>query len=410
MKVMWSSDSVLVPTGMGKQSLHFSRWLGKNLEIDMKVMCWQYFGRRLNGFGEDTQEPFDILPCAHAAYGQKMYDKYYQLEKPDVLVTLGDAWMVNVITRIPRAAEWIAYYPVDGDPLSRPIYDIIKYANIRVAMSYWGKHHTEQSGLDAEYIPHVVDPNIYKPLGDKIKQQLKEGIGWGDRFIFGVVSRPNPRKHLYRLFQAYGYLLRENPELKKTTGLYLHMDVDNDPMKPEDFYEALDYFGIEPNVKITNHPYMQGITEEQLNEIYNMFDVQMLPTGGEGFGVTMIEGGKSGCPTIATDFTTPREIFRGGQCGMLIPASRLVTEPSGVRKAWIDIDKLKDGMKYLIDNPDVIKKYQYNLKKVMPYYHIDNICPKMEKLVLNCNGNIDFTELRYKPDKMDNYYPVELKT
>lgn len=390
---MWSSDSVLVPTGMGKQSLLFCRHLGKNPEIDVKVLAWQYAGKRLNGHGEDIHEPFDLLPCMNKAYGHDMYHRYLPLEKPDTVVTLGDAWMVAPLAQMPRECQWIAYFPVDGAPLSQPIGNIISHANERVNFTYFGKHVTEQAGFDTNYIPHAFDPTIFKPLTQSEKDMMKEKIGWKDRFIFGVVSRPNPRKHLKRLFQAYGMLLRENPEMKKTTGLYLHMDV-KDPMAPPDFMEDLNIYGIIDNVKFTNHPFLQGLSDEELNAIYNMFDVQCLPTGGEGFGVTMIEAGGAGIPTIATDYTTPREILRGGKCGILVPPELIVMEEAQVRKAWIDIQILKKEMRNLVDNPTDLRFYKRNLKKVMPYYHIDKVGPMMEELILATYGsNIKFTHI-----------------
>jgi glycosyltransferase involved in cell wall biosynthesis len=227
---------------------------------------------------------------------------------------------------------------------------------------------------------------------------MKEKLGWGGRFIFGTVSRPNPRKHFERMFQAYGRLLERDPEARDKTGLYLHMDL-SDPMCPKNFMEMLNIYGIADNVKITNHPYLSGIPAEELNRIYNLFDMQTLATGGEGFGVITIEAMGTETPTMITDYTTSREILRGGACGMLVPTEKIVMENSGVRKAWVDIDAMSEAMEFAYQNPDIIQKYINNIKQVAPYYHFKNVVPRMENIILNNKGNIE--PIRFTPEEVE---------
>lgn len=399
LKVLWSSDSPLVPTGFGTQSLHFCRRLGQNPELNVKMMAWQYWGKKIKKF-EDHQEPFDILPCSGAEYGKGMYGKYFELEKPDALVTLGDAWMVAEAGLPPRAFPWIGYFPLDGDPLSRQIHQIVSRMDVRVAMSYFGKHVLETAGLNCNYVPHGVDPSIYKPLPEEEKLFLKSQMGWEDKFVFGMVARPNPRKHFERLFRAYGNMLEKNERARKETGLYLHMDM-TDPMCPQNFRELLNIHGIEENVAITNHPYLSGVPPKRVNEIYNMFDVNLLSTGGEGFGLTQIEAGAAGIPTLATNYTTPPEIQRGGTAGILIPTEKLDMEAMGVRKGWIDIKLLEQSLNFIFENPEILKKYKTELEKVIPYYHFEKVVPRMEELIFASVGNVQMTYYKQEEKEED---------
>jgi glycosyltransferase involved in cell wall biosynthesis len=55
------------------------------------------------------------------------------------------------------------------------------------------------------------------------------------------------------------------------------------------------------------------LRDANLNEIYNLFDVMVLPTIGEGFGLPMLESMAAGTPVIATNFTRAASSTWAGQ-------------------------------------------------------------------------------------------------
>jgi glycosyltransferase involved in cell wall biosynthesis len=83
----------------------------------------------------------------------------------------------------------------------------------------------------------------------------------------------------------------------------------------------------------------QPLSDEQLNLVYNLFDATVLPSGGEGFGLPIIESLAAGVPVIATDYSACPELVRGR--GELVRVLTLVTAGINlIEHAVIDVDDL----------------------------------------------------------------------
>jgi len=62
-----------------------------------------------------------------------------------------------------------------------------------------------------------------------------------------------------------------------------------------------------------------GVTEEKMVEIYNLMDVFVLPTAGEGFGIPTVEAMACGKPVIITNYTTGYELVKADSPEDAIP-------------------------------------------------------------------------------------------
>jgi glycosyltransferase involved in cell wall biosynthesis len=65
-----------------------------------------------------------------------------------------------------------------------------------------------------------------------------------------------------------------------------------------------------------------GVADERLNEIYNVFDVMVLPTAGEGFGLPLLEAMAAGVPVIATDYSACTELLQDR--GLLVKVKNFI--------------------------------------------------------------------------------------
>jgi len=54
----------------------------------------------------------------------------------------------------------------------------------------------------------------------------------------------------------------------------------------------------------------QALTEEGMANLYNMMDVFVLPTAGEGFGIPTLEAMSCGVPICVTNYTTGWELVK----------------------------------------------------------------------------------------------------
>lgn len=399
MRILVGSDSPYIPSGFAKQLKGIATHLSK--EHDVWYLAWQTRGDfKINDY------PFKIIGCK-TQFGKGDWQRAFRKIHPDLVISLGDAHMVDALGRMQRPL-WIGYYPLDGHPISQLIGQVIQSMDIPLAMSQFGQNLTEQQlNIKPFYIPHFYDDTVFERLPEYRRNKLREKNNIPkDAFVIGCVARLNPRKHHQRLLMAFSNFVKMNPD--DDIYLYLHLDP-HDPLMFQDtnhnyqFVELIDTMGITDRVIITNNiTYDKGVSEEKMNEIYNLFDVHVIATGGEGFGVPFIEGMACGLPTIATDYTTSAEIIKAqdpysGEVitdlskwrGLLVQPSRYYLEQSQVHKAWIDIDELVKMFDFYYNDRDILRKHGDNAEEyVQKYYTYDKIMERWDDLLDRYHNSI----------------------
>lgn len=408
-KVLVFSDSTVVPTGYSRVCKEIFSRLNRN-KFDVTHWGKQTFGyphyvsyfhefadKDLKGVYTDAlnADAFSSLdsfekwfgshfvrqvPMNNVQDGSDIADAHLSKEKPDIFFELLDMWMADwVLNKDFTPGKFVMYYPADGYPLPFGCHRHILKADVPVAMSKFAKALTEQTLLDeyqngeqvkltdrlmrpVEYIPHGVNTKVYAPLPDKIREELKAKSGVGNKFVFGMVARNQPRKSHERLFKAFAKFQKGKPDV----ALWLHCD----PRDPQGYnLQAMaQRFKINP-IFTRMHSFKWGIGDMQLNEIYNIFDCHILSTTGEGFGLPIIEAASAGLPQILVDYTTSRELLgeevnvfnpdlyqdvlpanTHTKQGILVPPITLVDGSFEVERAIPSINGLTDAMEYMYAN------------------------------------------------------------
>jgi glycosyltransferase involved in cell wall biosynthesis len=239
------------------------------------------------------------------------------LEKvnPQAMITLGD---YQNVTQIATSAmrfniPWITWFPVDFSKwdleVTRFFYSLD--ANL-VMMSRFGERLAKEAMIEPlATIPHGVDTEIYKPM-DKQKARIAIGLPESmlDRFTVGFVGQNVERKRIDKLVDAFAMF----SEGKSNVLLLAHTDPslvhDKNPGLVLNDYIA-DY-GLDAKYLHT-HPllYHMKYDDRTMATLYNAFDVLVLTSAGEGFGVPIIEAAACGVPTIGTDCTSMTELIEG---------------------------------------------------------------------------------------------------
>jgi glycosyltransferase involved in cell wall biosynthesis len=111
------------------------------------------------------------------------------------------------------------------------------------------------------------------------------------------------------------------------------------------------------------------------NEIYkelNSSDLMVLPSYTEGFPNVVVEAMAIGCPVVATDVGAIKEMIDkndNNECGICIPAK--------------NIEKLKDAMDYMMNNPETSMKMAQKAKdKAFKQYTMKHIASEYEQIWL----------------------------
>jgi phosphatidyl-myo-inositol alpha-mannosyltransferase len=176
----------------------------------------------------------------------------------------------------------------------------------------------EHMGGDAVLIPNGVTVSRY--------EKASPLPGWpGEGGVLGFLGRmEEPRKGLDVLLRAFELLAARRPGLR----LLVAGPGDLDEVRakvPEAVRDRLILLG--------------QVTQEDKARFYHSVDVFCAPnTGGESFGVVLIEAMAAGAPIVASDLDAFQLVLRDGRAGELFPAgdpaalaaaaSRLLDDPS----------------------------------------------------------------------------------
>jgi len=176
----------------------------------------------------------------------------------------------------------------------------------------------EHMGGDAVLIPNGVTVRRYENAGPL--------PGWpGEGGALGFLGRMDEsRKGLDILLRAFELLAAQRPALRLLVAGPGDLD-DVRSRVPETFRDRLILLG--------------QVSQEDKARFYHSVDVFCAPnTGGESFGVVLIEAMAAGAPIVASDLDAFQFVLRGGRAGELFPAgdpaalaaaaSRLLDDPA----------------------------------------------------------------------------------
>lgn len=304
MRILWISDSPAAFTGYGTVSREILARLPA-LGHEVAAIGWGHAGWPV----DRAAFPYEIYPADARLFGRDAAARAVAHFRPDVVVALGDLWMVDWLKefQVPgHPFRLVVYFPVDGTPFPRVSEAILRRADAAVAYSCFGRRQAVAAcpGLEVDMIYHGVDLETFRPLGPRGAVQAEHGLE--GRFVVGCVARNQPRKQLPVLVRAFAEFSRGRDDAL----LYLHTD----PADPVgwDLGEVVRRHGVEGRVAFSCQASVaRGIDAAGLNRIYNLMDVMALPTTGEGFGVPILEAMAAGVPVLATRCSACEELVKG---------------------------------------------------------------------------------------------------
>lgn len=392
--ILLVGDSPFLDTGLGR----VLREIGSGLAFSgqYNVAAMGFFHKPL-----DRVVPFHVFPVWSRddgeKYGQKMYDDVVRRFHPDVVLTIHEAWAVSHIASRPRKHALIGYFPIDGIPVSPRWSQIFAMYDKVVAYGKFGADGIRDIGvgISPETIPHGVDLDVFKPLPDEERLACKKMLGHEKSFIVGCVARNNVRKRLDRLVGAFhafrrpwqscplcGYVMHQwadepakycgscgsfdllSGEAKEDAYLYLHC-------KPTDSY-GLDLPVLVNQYHLAGHVGMpagmdegDGCNDAVLSRVYNGLDVFVLPTGGEGWGLPILEAMACGIPTLVTNYSGHLD-FCVGASELIDVETYITMEHNTSRHALTSIeDTTRKLDRFYMSKPEFLRKWGGFYRQVM---------------------------------------------
>lgn len=351
--------------------------------------------------GEDYRD-MTILGFGNDQFGSDVIPRYIQDFDIDIVITLGDIWCYQYIKEIPNYGKWrwIAYYALDTNNMVAFWLDHIRGFDIPVVMSEFGQILCGEFKLDVKHIPHAVDTTVFRPVADKKERsrlRTKMRIPH-DAFVVGCVAHNHGRKMLDKTLDAFALFAQD----KENVYLVMHTQpTGSGAAGGWNFEPILKSYGLEDKVRFTNYN-SKGIgdtivSDEIMRDLYCTFDVHMLLTGGEGFGIPFIESMACAIPNITTKYTTGPELIAGvpsilpgeeivGKAGVLVPVDTFNSHQTGGRWALANVEYAASALDAMYNDEKLGQKMgKVGRKMVLDKYTIGRIQKMWCDLVSSVN-------------------------
>jgi glycosyltransferase involved in cell wall biosynthesis len=302
MRILWSSVSPFVGSGYGMQTSVAARRLQAHGH-QMAILC--YFGL----YGSATLwGDIPLYPNDPRDYGVLQAPMMYDHHQADLLITLVDLWVLRAMD---ARLKWCPWMPIDHDPIPPLVLDTVKkHPGIvkPIAMTKFGMKQLNNNGIDCYYIPHSVNTQLFSP-NIEIRKSMRARYNWEDKFVIGTVATNNGERKNWRAGIKAVKILNDRHPGKVV--YYMHTNVhDKEGLNLDALineYNMKSYTRVPDGTEMTI-----GITQENMARMYNVLDVFLLPSKGEGFGIPFIEAQSSGVPVIMTKCTGHAELMGGG--------------------------------------------------------------------------------------------------
>lgn len=323
--LMWADGGC--NTGFGTVTHNLAtRWLAA--AHDVHVLAINYRGDPWEGgyklYTPTRNNPGDILGLTRLA-------ELISSIEPDILFILNDLNIVAEGLRVLGGAfpvSTVLYTPIDGTSLPKEWLIPAANVDVLVAMSKFGQRvFKDEANLRAEMIWHGVEHESFYPIAERplsyvdgpaqTKQELKRLFGVEDRFVVLAVNRNSMRKNYPDTFRVFAEFHKRHPD----SFLIVHA-VRKD--EGGDLGTLIDRFHLHEAVRLSDpRDTFIGSPKEVIAGFYNLADVKLSLSLGEGFGLTDAEALACGTPVVAQRCSATEEVVGPG--GILVAPERVFT-------------------------------------------------------------------------------------
>jgi hypothetical protein len=451
-KILWVGEATYLHTGYsvyGRELLN--RLYNTNKYQIAEQMCYAIPNdQRINSskWRCYANGPLPNNQSEHDAYmstptNQFGYWRYHDIcldFEPDLVISITDPWMHEYQFSSPyrRLHKHIVMPTVDSHPQNPSYIQMYGEADRVAAYSTYGKRVLEEQSNHTINIFDVLRPGFDKssfhPICDRqaLKEKMLLPVSHNAKII-GTVMRNQKRKLYDDLFLSFRKYLDKHPQ--DDTYLYCHTSYPdmgfNIPrlLKEHRIANRVLFTYICSRCKKTlpaffsdvkrhcpfcnNHmslPTTQlGASNQQLGEIYNLFDVYVQYAQAEGAGMPAVEAAGCGVPVMEVDFSAMEDYV---QCvkGTPIPVQRLYREvETHFYRAYPDNDIFVEQLREVLEQTS--GSYQDRLNhhhNALSFFNWDEVAAKWEKMIdsLNITESLWRTQpFIHRPNKVNPNLP-----
>jgi len=380
MRILFSCDSMTVTTGLGRVGKEIITGL-KSIDDSIEIfqIGWGYSGE------PTVIDDVTIFPAKSRFAKDDIGPMVDQLE-PDYVFTIADPFMCTFFPTLPQRNKfkWIGYTPIDGHPIPVEWGHVIRDMDVAIAYCDWGKEQIQKvlPHKKIHVVEHGTDPAMERYTTIK-KAITKEKYGLDNKFVVSCVARNQHRKNIPYLLTVFNLWSQD----KEDAILYLHMaskDIGGNlaPM--------LKTLGIQDRVffpSSESYNAVNGVSTEDMVDIFNFTDLFTCPTRGEGWGMPIFEALKCGTPVLMPDYSAYAEYVRKVDENMLIDLYTMIPADFGMLRAMPDLEDYLNKMDYWYglrkNNFEEYEKISESISKQFPELSWDKLVRKFYDIIVS---------------------------
>jgi glycosyltransferase involved in cell wall biosynthesis len=351
----------------------FSRWLVRGLRELLPAASIVVFSKNDTSYPDSTQEPADeVNPFGWwsprqrtIAFASTLFIRAAR-DRPDLIISthVNFAVAARMLQRFFRTPFWVVGHGVDVWEVSNArMREALRSANVLLAVSVFTRARMAAT-LDINtdrisLLPDTFDSEKFETAPKPRFLLNRYGLHPDQPVIFTV-----GRLEAAEQYKGYDQVLRALPAILRIfpTARYILGGRGPDRARIESLIRELD---------VGNAVILAGyIADHELCSYYNLCDVFVMPSKGEGFGIVFLEALACGKPVVAGNKDASVEAVLDGKLGVLVDPDN----PREIADAVIQILSQKHPNKVL-QEPDMLRR------QVIEAYGYDRFVAKLDAIL-----------------------------
>lgn len=323
MKILFATHAPWRPTGYGAPAMTVTR-------------IWQTLGHQVFILAVDSGMGPGFLQYRgiHVAmpdndlFGQDIIRRLCDYFAIDVVVSHFDPWVLrgDGYGHEATGRPWLAWTPIDQEPLARNLGEILWKADKVLALSRYGEDALRQAGIKrVMYVPLPIDTTLFAPGTPEEKARSRSMFGLDEQLVVGLAGSNSrgDRKALAEQIEGFCAFAVENGK-ERTKLLFMGEPYGEIPvpvlMGALGCLECL----VAPDAFSYRYPLAE---RPAMAHFYRSCDVLLHATAAEGFGQCIVEAMASGVPVIYNATTSMPEL--AGPLGIPVTSQERVFSVHG---------------------------------------------------------------------------------
>ena len=443
-KILIHSNHCKAFTGFGKHKKNLLKYLYKTNKYEIVELSnakhkdqvpntpWKAIGTLPSNKKVLMEISKDANKQRNAGYGHELINEIIEEEKPDVYLGIEDIWAFAGFTSRPwwNKMHCMIHTTLDSVPLlPESIQAAPKIKHYFVWASFAQRELERVGHTHIQTVRGSLETKNFFKINEKDRARLREAHGLTKDFVIGFVFRNQLRKSVPNLLEGFKKFKAAHPNSRPKLLLHTHWaegwdiptlikekKLDNNDIvttyicgKCHQYFirshtgQAQDCLACNTNGSLHTTNIKVGVSEQQLNEVYNLMDVYCHPFTSGGQEIPIQEAKLAELITLVTNYSCGEDCCTPNSGGFPLewaeyrePGTQFIKASTSATSIFNQLSKVynmdssereekgKEARKFVIDNYsiEVVGKFFEDLFDKLPlidWSSIDLSSVKLEK-------------------------------